>query len=134
MSNPVNAEVVLAKLIASTQASLVVADPNNQLPFFNPLHKGIKLVVDITGLTGTTPSLTVTIRGRDPVSGKAYTILASAALTANGTTILTVYPGIPATANVSANDVLPAHWDLLLTLGGTGGPTVTCTIAASKLA
>lgn len=92
--------------------------------------RGLKLVIDITAITGTTPTLTVTIQGKDPVSGKYFTILASAALNAAATTVLTVYPGLTAAANVTANDVLPRDWRVIYAIGGTT-PAVTATIAAS---
>lgn len=126
MANPANSNVQLATLVALATGPVVAPMPN-------PVCRGVKVVIDITAITGTTPSLTVTIRGRDPMSNKAYTILASAALTATGTVVLTVYPGLVAAANLTANDVLPALWDVLLTVAGTT-PAVTATIAASMLA
>lgn len=96
----------------------------------NLFRRGIKLVVDITAISGGA-TLTVTIRGRDQVSGKAYTILASAALSAVGTTVLTVYPGITPTANVAASDVLPTSWDVLAVVATAG--TVTATIGAALM-
>lgn len=98
----------------------------------NRYGSGIKLVIDITAITGTSPTLTVTLRGYDNASGKAYTLLASAALNATGTTVLTVYPGVPVSANVSANDHLPVAWDVSAVIGGTG-PAVTATIGANIL-
>jgi hypothetical protein len=93
---------------------------------------GIKLVIDITAITGTAPTLTVTLKGFDPGSGKSYTILASAALNATGTTVLTVYPGQTAAANLAANDHLPASWLVTAAIGGTT-PAVTATISACML-
>lgn len=85
----------------------------------NPCFRGVKVVVDITSLTGTAPTLTVTIQGKDEVSGKYYTLLASAALSAAGTTVLTVFPGLTAVANSKADDVLPSTWRIITTSGGT---------------
>lgn len=62
------------------------------------------IVIDITALTGT---LTVTVEGFDHESGKYYTILASAALAGTGTTVLRVFPGATAAANLVANDIMP---------------------------
>lgn len=92
--------------------------------------RGIKLTIDITALAGTGPTLTVTVQGKDAVSGKYYTILASAALAAVATTVLTVYPGVAVTANVSASDILPRDWRVSYTVGGTG-PSVTATVGAA---
>ena len=96
----------------------------------NPAGSGIKLVIDITAITGTSPTLTVTLQGKDTTSGKYFTILASAALNATGTTVLTVFPSAPVAANVSANDLLPRSWRVSAVVGGTG-PSVTATIGAS---
>lgn len=95
--------------------------------------RGVKVVIDITALAGTTPTLTVTIQGKDPVSGKYFTILVSAALAAVATTVLTVYPGIVAAANVAANDALPRDWRISYAIGGSAGQAVTATITASVI-
>lgn len=94
-------------------------------------RKGLKLVIDITAVGGT-PTLTVTIQGKDAASGKYYTILASAALSAVATTVLTVYPGGPTTANLAANDALPAVWRVQAVVAGTT-PSVTATIGANAI-
>lgn len=71
--------------------------------------RGVVLVIDVTAYTAT-GSLTVTLKGKDPLSGKVYTLLASAAINAVGTTVLKVYPGLTAAANAVANDHLPKTW------------------------
>lgn len=98
----------------------------------NPFWHGVQLVVDITSIAGTSPSLTALIEGYDVASGKYYTLLTSAALTATGTTVLTVYPGVTATANVSAAQALPKTWRVRYTIGGTA-PAVTATIGANLI-
>ena len=80
----------------------------------NTLGKAGHLIIDITVVPGI-DTVTVSIQGRDPTSGKLYTILASTALVATGTTILKVGPGLPVTANLSANDVLPHDLVILFT-------------------
>lgn len=115
-----------AALITLTAASTGV----NSADQTNNGARGIKLVIDITAITGTTPTLTVTLQGKDAASGKYYTILASTALNAVATTVLTVFPGATASANVAANDMLPKTWRVITVIGGTG-PSVTATIGAS---
>lgn len=92
--------------------------------------RGVQVVVDITAISGTAPTLTVKLQGKDAASGKYYDLLTSAALSATGTTLLTLYPGAAATANVSSPQVLPATWRVIGTVGGTT-PAVTATVGAS---
>lgn len=94
----------------------------------NPSHRGVTVVVNITAITGTTPTLTVSIVGHDPVSDTDYTLLTSAALAATGQTVLTVYPGCIAAANLTANAPLPNLWTVKAVVAGTG-PAVTATIS-----
>ena len=84
-------------------------------------YRGIKVTLDMT--TAGTGSVTLTVQGKDPTSGKYYTILAGAAVTTNVTNIYTVYPGLAVTANVSANDVLPRVWRLLVTANNGNSAT-----------
>ncbi len=81
----------------------------------NTNGKGVHVHINITAWTA--GSITVTIQGKDPVSGTYYTILASAALAATGLTVLRVHPGLTAVANLAANDFLPRVWRVAVTVG-----------------
>ena len=94
--------------------------------------RGLQLGVNITALAGSAPTLTVTVQGKDAASGQYYTLLQSAALAAVGFTLLTVYPGAPAAANVSSPQVLPRTFRVLYAIGGTT-PGVTATVGASVI-
>lgn len=85
----------------------------NSPDLLNPYGRGVKVWVNTTAIG--TGSITVTIQGKDPGSGAYTTLLASAAIVTNTVGVLTVYPGLPATANVSANDVLPRQWRVSVT-------------------
>ena len=95
------------------------------------MGRGVIVFVNISAISGTTPSLTVTIKGLDS-NGNAYTILASSALTATGLTVLKVYPALTAAANAVANDILPVNWRIDTAIAGTT-PSVTATISANLL-
>lgn len=126
----VPANVDVGALITHAAAGAGVVNGADQT---NLNGSGIKVVVDITGITGTAPSLTVAIQGKDTASGKYYNLLTSAALTANGTYVLTVYAGLVAAANVAVNDVLPRTWRIVSTIAGTA-PVVTATVGAVVIA
>lgn len=80
-------------------------------PFDNQDGRGLTAVIDITGRDGST-TLTATILGYDPVSGKTWTLLASSALSSTATTVLKVFPGSAVSANASANDQLPKQFKI----------------------
>ena len=71
-------------------------------------YVGAHVIINVTAAG--TSTLTVTIQGKDPISGDYYTILASAGLTTTGMTVLKVHPGITAAANLSVSDILPDTW------------------------
>jgi len=69
-------------------------------------YLGCKVVIDMTVVPGV-DTVTFTVKGKDKLSGKYFTLLASAAIVAVSTVVLSIYPGAPVTANVSVNDFLP---------------------------
>lgn len=66
------------------------------------------LVVILRTTAISTAVLTLTISGKDPASGTYYPILVSAAVNSNATRVFRVSERITASANVAANDILPA--------------------------
>lgn len=125
MSAPIDQGQLVALSAASANG--------NTLDFLNNGRaSGVLVTINVATLSGTSPTLTVTLQGKDPVSQTYYTILASAAISSTGFSRLTVYPALPATANVSANDILPVLWRVSYAIGGTT-PAVTATIGAQLL-
>lgn len=96
----------------------------------NGSFKGIKVVLDATAVVGV-GSFTLSIQGKDAASGKYYTILAGAAVTTVSTNVYTVFPGAPATANVSANDQLPKTFRVVATYNS--GTSLTFTVGVTLL-
>jgi len=91
---------------------------------------GMVAVIDATAITAT-PSVVFTIEGKDPTSGKYYTILASAAIVATGTTVLRVHPDLTAATNTVAKDMLPAVWRVKTAVSDTD--TLTYSVGASMV-
>lgn len=87
----------------------------NSPDLLNPYGRGVKVFVNVSAIG--TGSITVAVQAKDPGSGAYATLLASAAIITNGVTVLTVYPGVTVTANVSASDVLPRQWRVSVTAG-----------------
>jgi hypothetical protein len=89
-------------------------------------HRGLVLVVDVTAVT-LTPSITVTVKGLDPVSGQDWTILASAAITTVSTTVLRVHPSLTAAANLVAEDLLAPQMAVAVAHGDADSITYSVT-------
>jgi hypothetical protein len=75
----------------------------------NYYWRGVVLVIDVTAITAS-PSVVFTVQGKSTLGSDYYTILVSAAITATGQTVLRIYPGLTAAANLVASDVLPYKW------------------------
>lgn len=93
-------------------------------------NRGIRVVINVTAVTST-PSVVFTIQGKDIVSGEYFTLLASAAITGTGTTVLVVYPGLTASANAVANNVLSSVWRVIAVHGDSD--SITYSVSADPL-
>lgn len=119
----------LGTLITHTAASTGTTGP----VIGTNMGVGMLVFINVTAITGTTPTLTVTLKGLiDGSATNNYTILASTAINATGLTVLRVYPGLTASANATANDVVPGYCRIDTTIGGTT-PAVTATVSAYSL-
>ena len=86
--------------------------------------RGLHVVVDVT--SAGTGSITITIQGKDAVSGQYYTLLAGAAVTTVSTNVYKVYPGLTASANAVASDILPRTFRILSTHNNANSITYSC--------
>lgn len=115
----------LGALITGTAATT----SQNSTDQYNVGSRGVKVVLNVTAAG--TGSVTVAVQGKDGASGQYYTILTGAAVTSNGTTVYTVYPGVTVAANVSASDALPRIWRVTVTANNAN--PVTYTVGASVI-
>ncbi len=96
----------------------------------NQKGRGIHLTIDVT-LDPAAASITPSIEGKDPASGKFYTILAGAAIADTGIVTLKVFPGAPVVADLSENDILPATWRFKMAVADTA--SMTYSVGASVI-
>lgn len=118
-----NAGKVIFASSARTATTLTSGDQINNAG--NSIH----CILDTTAFTS--GSVTMTIQGKDPASLKYYTLLAGAAVVGVSTNVYKVGPGLPVTANVSANDVLPGVWRISIT--GASTPISTYSVGCSVI-
>jgi len=98
--------------------------------FYNSDFRGVHVTINVTAVVSS-PSVTFKIQGLDRTSGNTYDLLASAAITGTGQTELKVYPGLTASANAVASDVLPRDWRISATHGN--GNSITYSVGFSAL-
>lgn len=82
-------------------------------------QKYAEIFIDVTSLTGSTPSVTFHVQAQDPQSGTYVTVLSTVAISAPGLKRLRIGPDIAAVANEAAADVMPFIFRVSWTLGGT---------------
>lgn len=89
--------------------------------FRNEWGKSAEIYVNVSNAG--TGSVTITVQGKDPTSGTYYTVLSGAAITTNSFTKYQIFPGAPVTANVSANDIMPFTWRIIMTANNSNAIT-----------
>lgn len=75
---------------------------------YNPGASGVRVRVTSTALAAT-PSVVFKIQGKTP-AGAYEDLLTSAAMTTVSAQVLTVAPGVAASAGVTAQNYLPSEW------------------------
>jgi hypothetical protein len=97
-------------------SSLARTATENSADLKNIQFVGCHIVIDVTAIVDT-PSVVFTVQGKDETSGKYYTIIESAAIATVSTTVLKVYPGLIAVANLAVNDGFPMDFRVVATHG-----------------
>jgi hypothetical protein len=88
------------------------------------------VIINVTAASAT-PSVVFTIKGVDPVSDATWDVLASAAVTGTGTTVLRVSPHLTAAANTIAKDIVPAYFTVSAVHADTD--SITYSVAAQAV-
>ena len=105
----------------------------NGTTFINAMGRGVRATINITAKSGTI-SAVFDIEAYDPASGTYTALLTSAALTANGTTVLTVHPDLAASANLIAQNLVGEQFRVKLVSGTGSTPSFNCTVGICLLA
>ena len=92
--------------------------------------RGIIIYIEITAVSGTSPTLDSKLQGYDALGDVWHDITGAvfAQKTGAGSDYLTIYPGIGETSNEAVSDVIPAIIRVHNTIGGSSTPIVTFTL------
>lgn len=94
-----------ATLAASAERTATLNTPNQT----NRGHRGVVVIVRVSALTGA-PSLSTRIIAPSPSGTHAWMFSAATAITAVGSKVYILYPGITAGGDERVNTVLPRTW------------------------
>lgn len=124
-------------------SSLRAAGNHTSTVITNHTGRGGICYLDITA-EGGTATLDVKLQGLDHISGDwfdlgnnvlgtgAYAFAQASAVT-TGPTVLTVYPGLTASANAVCTGILPVTFRAYATVGGSSTPTFTFSLGVELI-
>lgn len=120
-----------SRTVFASAARTATANSNNMSL---PDAVGAEFMLDISAVSGTTPTCVVKVQARDPISGNYVDVpgAAFASQNATGTTRLVVHPAITASANVAVAQTLPERFRAVATIGGTT-PSFTFSLSVRPL-
>ena len=107
-------------VLASAARTALEAVVINQVSSDNP--ESLLFTIDVT-LDAASASITPSIEGFDPLSETWTTILTGAAIAAVGDVQLRIGVGLPVTANLSANYVIPQRFRFSMAVADTDAIT-----------
>lgn len=112
-------------LASAARTATVTADTFNA-----PDADELLVIINVTAASAT-PSVVFTVKGVDPVSSATWDILASAAITGTGTTVLRISPNLTAAANTIAKDIVPGYFTVTAT--HADADSITYSVAAQAV-
>lgn len=84
--------------------------------------QGLIVVFDVTAVPGG-DFVTLFIQGKDPCSGKFYTMFSATATDVIGTTVLQIAPALPPVVNSTSPELIPGTWRVFVDHSGAGSFT-----------
>ena len=118
----------MENLTANVFTSSVRSTTTTSSEIVNYSYRGLHLVINVTSVPGTD---TITPKIQGVANDISYDILIGSPISTTGLTIIKIYPGISAIANVSANDILPNKWKVIMT--HSAGTNFTYTVTANMV-
>ena len=100
-------------------------------------RRGVLLSINVTAMTGTSPSLVVAVGYDDPIVGSQQWFNGSSAITAPGVYTIVVYPSslndVLSSVVLSIEQPIPRFWSIYCNISGTN-PSVTFSVNYYTLA
>ncbi len=112
-------------------ASAARTTTSNSLDIASKGSKRVRLYLDITAASGTTPTLDLKVQAKDTLSGKYFDVAGASYVqkTTTGTDMLVLDSSITAVTNKAISEPLSTTYRVVSTIGGTT-PSFTFSINA----
>lgn len=109
------------------------AATTNSTDFGSGTFEAARFFLNISAVSGTTPSMTVKIQALDNLSGQYVDLPGAsfAAKTATGVDMLTIHPAITPIANSAVSQLMPMSWRAVSSISGTT-PSFTFSLNATQ--
>lgn len=116
---------VMSALESTLYAGVARTATPTTAALFTSGRRYLAVVINVSAVPGSAPSVVPTIDGYDIASAAWYNILTGVAITATGTTVLKVGSDIGQVANAAASDFLPSQVRVVMTHGNANSVTYT---------
>ena len=126
----------MGNLIGTLLSSAARTTNTSGIAMTNPNHRGLILYVNVTAVSGTSPTLQLRLNAIDPITGTAFPLWLPAAVAppvAATEYVYGLYPStLAGTFTASVNNILTRTWSVDALITGTT-PSVTFSLAYSLL-
>lgn len=123
-------------VVGTLLASAARTTNTSGIAMVNPNHRGLILYINVTAVSGTTPTLQVRVNAIDPITGTSFPIWTPAAISppvASTEYVYALYPtALAESFTATMNGVLTRTWSVDALITGTT-PTVTFSLGYSLL-
>ena len=107
------------QVIPVIQAGTVMTATSYSAAYTNNMMTRARFLINVSAVSGTSPSLVVGLQAQNPVSGTWVTVTSQAAITATGDFVYLTGPGSGTTSGVTDTEFVPVNWRLAFTITGT---------------
>ena len=107
------------QVIPVIQAGTVMTATSYSAAYTNNMMTRARLLINVSAVSGTSPSCVVGIQALNPTSNTWVTVTSRAAITAAGDYVYLTGPGSASSAGVTDTEPVPMQWRLIFTITGT---------------
>lgn len=119
---------------SASRSAVLTATTNSDTVQNEDEARGVRLVLNVTAASGSSPTLDVKLQRYDDTSANWIDLPSAAFAQKTGVSNddLVVYPGVAETANRSVSDVITSRWRAVATIAGSS-PSFSFTVTGEYI-